>query len=101
MDYSLKKDGSTCQISFRGQSGFADNEKARSIIEEIKVSGCSQCSIDLKDLESIDSAGLGMLLIINDAVQEDSKSMVLSGAKGQVQKMLDISKFAEIITIKS
>jgi len=55
----------------------------------------------LKDLESIDSAGLGMLLIINDAVQEDSKSMVLSGAKGQVQKMLDISKFAEIITIKS
>jgi len=101
LDYSSKLDGTTCMVSFRGKFSFSDNEMMQKVIEDIKGSDCSLCSIDLSGLESIDSAGLGMLLLVNDAIQEDDKSMEISGPTGQVQKMLEISKFSEIIPVKA
>lgn len=100
MDYSSTQNGNTFSISFRGQFRFSDNSETQKVIEEITESGCSQCSINLGALESIDSAGLGMLLLINDAVQDGGKSLELCKPTGQVLKMLEISKFSEIITIK-
>jgi HptB-dependent secretion and biofilm anti anti-sigma factor len=100
LDYSTKQNGDTVSISFQGDFGFSDNPKTQSIIAEIKTNTCSHCSIDLSGLDSIDSAGLGMLLIINDAAEENGKTLELYKPSGQVQKMLEISKFSEIITIK-
>lgn len=101
MDYSTTQNGDTVSISFRGEFGFPDNPKTKSIITNIKENDCSLISIDLSGLETIDSAGLGMLLIINDAIEEAGKNLELCHPKGQVQKMLEISKFSKIITIKS
>ncbi|WP_158090134.1 STAS domain-containing protein [Kiloniella majae] len=101
MDYSTTQNGDTVSISFRGDFGFPDNPKTQAIIAEIKENGGSHCSIDLSGLDSIDSAGLGMLLIINDAAEENGKSFELCKPTGQVQKMLEISKFSEIIKITS
>ncbi|WP_421783919.1 STAS domain-containing protein [Kiloniella litopenaei] len=101
MDYSTTQNGDTLSISFRGDFGFPDNPKTQEIIKEIEASNCSLCSIDLSGLENIDSAGLGMLLIINDAAEENGKSLELHRPTGQVQKMLEISKFSEIMTIKT
>lgn len=100
MEYSSQVDGNTGVFSFRGKFSFADNDQARNIISEIKGGSYSICAIDLEGLESIDSAGLGMLLLINDSSDEMGKSMELRGASGQVQKMLEISKFGEVLTIR-
>ena len=101
MEYSSKQDGSTCEISFLGKFSFTDNDAVRKLINEFKASGCTQCLVQLDRLEEIDSAGLGMLILIHEAVKEDGKSAVFVGPTGQVQKMLEISKFAEVITIRS
>ncbi|WP_162200178.1 STAS domain-containing protein [Kiloniella spongiae] len=101
MDYSTTQNSNTLSISFHGDFGFPDNSKIQQIIKEIKESGCSGFSIDLSGLESIDSAGLGMLLLINDASEDNGKKLELCRPTGQVQKMLEISKFSEIISIKS
>lgn len=100
MDYSSTKNGDTLTVSFRGEFGFSDNPKAQTIMGEITGSECPLCSIDLSGLESIDSAGLGMLLLLNDAAQDNGKGLELCKATGQVQKMLEISNFSEIISIK-
>ncbi|WP_162938085.1 STAS domain-containing protein [Kiloniella sp. EL199] len=100
MDYSTTQNGNTVSISFRGEFGFSDNPKTQQIIKDVKESSCSGYSIDLSGLESIDSAGLGMLLLINDAAEEGGKNLELCSPTGQVRKMLEISKFSEIISIK-
>ncbi|MBT7485655.1 MAG: STAS domain-containing protein [Rhodospirillales bacterium] len=100
MEYSSTQDGTKCEFSFRGKFAFADNDSVRNIIEEFKSSGCSHCAVQLGGLEEIDSAGLGMLILISDAVKEDGKSIEFCSPNGQPQKMLEISKFADIITIK-
>ncbi|KLN61908.1 hypothetical protein WH96_03985 [Kiloniella spongiae] len=87
-------------MSFRGEFGFPDNPKAQEIIKEVKEGSSSSYSIDLSGLETIDSAGLGMLLLINDAAEDGGKSLELRSPTGQVQKMLEISRFSEIISIK-
>ncbi|WP_085905444.1 STAS domain-containing protein [Kiloniella majae] len=101
MNYSTTQDGNTVSISFNGDFGFPDNPKTQEIMKEVKESSCSGVSIDLSGLESIDSAGLGMLLLINDAAEDSGKKLELCRPVGQVQKMLEISKFSEIISIKS
>lgn len=101
MEYSSTINGSNCELGFRGKFAFSDNETVQKLITELKSSSCTSCSINLSGLETIDSAGLGMLLLINDAIQEDGKTVELHSATGQVQKMLEISKFSEVISIRS
>lgn len=100
MEYKSNSNGTTYELVFQGKFSFSDNALIRSIVEEINKSGCTICSIDVSSLTSIDSAGLGMLLFINDSVSENGTRLEVHGATGQVQKMLEISKFSEIISIK-
>ena len=101
MEYTLNENGETIDLVFQGKFSFSDSELVKGIISEVKKSDCKNCSIDATALTAIDSAGLGMLLLVNDALKENDKDMVLHGAAGQVLKMLEISKFSEIITIKA
>lgn len=98
MDYSTNISGQNCTIAFRGDFGFSDNEKVQQVIKEANDSGCSQCTIDLSGLQSIDSAGLGMFLLLKEMI--GSGNLELKGPTGQVKKMLEISNFAEILSIK-
>jgi len=82
-----------------GEFRFDDNPIVRKMIGELENENGSACEIEMSALTSIDSAGLGMILLINDAVKKSGKAMSLRGASGQVQKMLDISKFSDIVTI--
>ncbi|MFD2206044.1 STAS domain-containing protein [Kiloniella antarctica] len=100
MNYSSRQNGDTLSVSFQGEFGFSDNTQVEEVIEEMSKNNCSHYSIDLSGLETIDSAGLGMLLLINDAAVDCGKSLELCKPAGQVQKMLEISKFSEIVSIK-
>lgn len=99
MEFSTTTNGDTLSISFRGNFGFSDNTNAQSIMAEMTDSSSSVCAIDLSGLESIDSAGLGMLLLLNDAAEGDGKKLELHKPSGQVEKMLQISKFSEFMSI--
>ncbi len=96
---STIKDTKYC-LEFRGKFTFSDNETVQHVLTEFKSTNCSECEISLAGLSNIDSAGLGMLLLINDAITESGKSIHIHGAAGQVLKMLEISKFSEVIDIR-
>lgn len=99
MDYSSKSDGTTCTISLNGKLEFSDNEAVQNIINEVNDTNCTKCAIDLSGLQSIDSAGLGMILLMNEMIDTGANKLELKSASGQVQKMLEISNFSSIVTI--
>lgn len=101
MEYSTRRDGNSLVAALRGSLKFSDNSSLRSIIEEMKTSGAGSVTVDLAGLESIDSAGLGMLLLVNDAAKDNGQSLTVAGAQGQVRKMLDISKFGDLINLSN
>jgi len=100
LDYSISNESGECLVSMTGVFSFDDNPDIRKMIGEVESGSAVSCVIDMSGLSSIDSAGLGMILLINDAVKSSKKTMSIRGAQGQVQKMLDISKFSDIVSIE-
>ena len=99
MEYSSKSDGTTYIVAFNGKLEFSDNEAVQKIINEVNIQNCTQCRIDLSGLQGIDSAGLGMLLLMNEMIDIGSNKLELKSPSGQVLKMLEISNFSSIVTI--
>jgi len=83
-----------------GQFTFSDHEKFRKIIETIKAGGVKSLILDFKDVDFIDSAALGMLLVAREEGQNSSLSIVLQNTD-RIEKMLKVAKFDTLFSINS
>lgn len=81
-DFSAHRD-------FRGAyTAQLDNPKLRSI------------AIDVARVDYMDSAALGMLLLLRQGAEDAGKTVVLRGAAGSVQKILEIANFGKLFTMR-
>lgn len=99
MDYTVNKDEINYRINMNGSFTFSDNQSIRELLAEIKEANAEKYILNLDGLSEIDSAGLGMLILINEATKEKNTPFSISGANGQVSRMLEISKFSELMSI--
>ena len=96
MEYLKTIDGDVCNITMQGKFTFADHGNFKDVIGAAKEEGVRQVSIDLSQVDFVDSAALGMLLLVRDEVKKGEKSLVLKSPQGQVKKMFEISRFYEL-----
>lgn len=99
MDYSINQNASQCLLHLRGQFTFGDNNKIRDIITAMTESNCKHFTVDVAELVFVDSAALGMLLLMSDEARKAKVEMSLNGASGQVKKMLQLSNFDQIFPV--
>jgi anti-anti-sigma factor len=99
MECTFETNHSTLSVKISGQFLFTDHNKFRSVLSAAEDPGVNVLQIDLSGVDFIDSAGLGMLLLLRDQCEKASKSLQLSGAAGQVKKVFDISKFEHLFSI--
>lgn len=57
-------------------------------------------SIDLKDLDYIDSTGLGTLISIFKIVKENDDSIYMKNVKSNIRKLLDITDLDKVFIIE-
>ena len=100
MDYGITENDKIKEIALSGRLTFADNKVFREVVSNVEGTSGGACVFDLGDLEYIDSAGLGMLILARDAAAGKKLELKLRGAQGQVQQMLRISKFETFMTIE-
>ncbi|OFX13797.1 MAG: hypothetical protein A2516_07055 [Alphaproteobacteria bacterium RIFOXYD12_FULL_60_8] len=100
MEYSIVAEGSAKRVVLKGRFTFSDNEHFRQIINSLNETGGSRFVLDMSGLDFMDSAGLGMLLLAHEMADGKRIPLVLKGPKGEVKRMLDVSKFNEIIPIE-
>lgn len=100
MEYSIVAEGSTQKVVMKGRFTFSDNEQFRSIITSLEEAGGNKYVLDMSGLEFMDSAGLGMLLLVHEMAESKSIPMSLRGASGEVKRMLEVSKFDDIIPVE-
>lgn len=100
MEYNITGDSNQREVALKGRLTFTDHESFRDITSKLGESGPNKCSVNLSGLEFIDSAGLGLLLLVSEAAKENNMSICLRGARDQVKKMLDITKFHEVIPVE-
>jgi anti-anti-sigma factor len=100
MIYNLRNSGDQTTIDLKGRLTFSDYAVFREVVDIFNTSPVKRCLLDLSELEFIDSAGLGMLLIARDKVQGKNGHLVIRGASGQVRKMLDLGRFDTLFTLE-
>ncbi len=99
MEYDVSISGDVGTVTMRGRFTFSDNKVMRNIFKEV-VGKAHRCVFDVGGLEFVDSAGLGMFILANDTISENGGRLSLRRPKGQVKKMLEITKFGDVITIE-
>lgn len=98
MEYTYNKSGDGLEVDLVGRLTFDEHATCRKLIGELTADEANNKVINLSNLEFIDSAGLGLLLRIQDACSKSGQTLSLKvPADGQVQKMLQVARFDQLV----
>ena len=101
LDIVFEREGTEPIVALAGRFTFVAHEGFRQMLERSVERLEANCTltIDLRGVQFVDSAALGMLLLAREAVRARSAQISLRGATGQVQRMLSISKFETLFAV--
>lgn len=95
MEMITRTDGGLFSVTLRGKFTFNDNPEFRGILEKIGHKDIHQTIFHMDDVDFVDSAALGMLLLAYDEAKKHSKSLLLSGVNGQVKRIFAMARFEQ------
>lgn len=99
MDFHVASLNDHASICLSGQFTFSDAQKFKSIVSVVKDNPVKAVNLDFSDVTFIDSAGMGMLLLLRDECQNHNIPVTISAAKGQVGRVFMISKFDQLFSM--
>jgi anti-anti-sigma factor len=99
MEYSLIDEGNIKRVVFYGNLVASSRVKVLEMTKDMPTTQQKEWILDVQDFDYIDSAGLGMLIEMQEAAQKNGISLTLCGAKPLVRRMFDLSKFDTLFTI--
>jgi len=99
MEYSLLDQDDTKRVVFYGNLRASARSKIVEIIDAMPTIDQKKWTLDVTDFEYIDSAGLGMLIEIQENAKKHGISISIMGANGLVKRMFDLSKFDTLFDI--
>lgn len=103
MEYRVSETAEALQLALSGRLEFTDHERLTEIVDAILNSRGRHrlVVLDLSELEFIDSAGLGMLLILHEEAETANLRLVVRSARGAVKQSLELAKLGEILSIEN
>lgn len=101
MEYTVSIAQQKPHVAMTGRFTFSDNQKFKMILDMIRAPSepVHAVEVDVSKLEFIDSAGLGMLLLLRDECNARNLSVALLKPSGQVEKMFELSRFQSIFNV--
>lgn len=100
MILNTRQDDGEFQVQLASKFGFNDHRAFRDALTQVGSSGCATGVLDLSRLQSIDSAGLGMLLIAAETARKAKWTLVIRNPQGQVKRMLEIADLGKVLDIQ-
>lgn len=102
MRLSLKEsEAENLEIQIQGEFSFSDNSKFREMLRQIELKKPSHICVDLTGAGFIDSAALGMLLLLKEKADQLPAAVEIKGARGQVLKVLELSRFQDLFVMNN
>jgi len=100
MDFAFDLGSDGLSILLDGRMTHGDYKGFRTILARINEDKPDRIVFDLHKVSFIDSSALGMLLIVRDAAVQDRRQVVLKGASGQVQTLINVGKLKKYFSIE-
>lgn len=98
MDYRLYATSDQLVVHLSGRLTASDVLLVRKLLNEVEQACTAPTVLDLRDLEFVDSAGLGFLIQIRARVRRAGFALSLSGAGGAVAKVLSMTRLDKFLS---
>ncbi|MGE5505688.1 MAG: STAS domain-containing protein [Actinomycetota bacterium] len=89
----------TAAVSLAGRFTFADHDTFERFVEALNEGRFRHISVDLSELEFMDSAGLSMLLIARDELAKRNADMELVSPSGRVAQLLHLAAVDTLVHV--
>ncbi|MGE5503128.1 MAG: STAS domain-containing protein [Actinomycetota bacterium] len=96
MPYDIHHADDIAHVRLAGPLTFAEHRKFRRVVDRLEAHAPSRVVLDLSQVEHIDAAGLGLLLVARDTVRTRGGRAELHGAGGEVGRMIALSRFTDL-----
>lgn len=100
MDFQASNSADGIEVRLNGRLEFTDHDRLRDIVSLLDQNRGRRLIADLSGLDFIDSAGLGMLLILQEEAEQRNIRFVVRRPKADVRRSLDLAKIGEIVAIE-
>ena len=92
MELVIKEpDQGKLSVHISGEFTFSDNSKFREMLEQVSLKKPGMVSVDMAETDFIDSAGLGMLLLLKEKADQLSAEV----------EILKLSRFQDLFEFRS
>lgn len=100
MEYTKHVKEQYCEIAIKGRFTFSDHKEFKNIFNLLSENNVQSIRLNFTNVEFIDSAALGILLLARDEAQKYSKNLVIQSPTGQVKQMFEVSRFYDLFNIE-
>ena len=100
MEFQERTTAEEVDVQISGRWEFTDHDRLRDLVDLLGRPGVRRLVLDLSGLQFIDSAGLGMLLILQDEAETRNVGFVVRQPQGDVKNTIELARIGEIITIE-
>lgn len=98
-DKKIVNEDNLQNIKLIGDLDVYSEDEFKSFIDE-EIDPNKDITIDLKDLEYLDSTGLGMFMNIYKMVNENGKDIKIINAKDNIKKLFKITDLTELFDME-
>ena len=100
MNFQVRRSSETIEVLLSGRLEFTDHDSLPDIVELLNGERTRRFVLDMDGLTFIDSAGIGMLLILQDEAEQRNIKLVLRKLQGDVPRSIDLARIGEVVTIE-
>jgi len=97
--FSAGSDGKEAVLSIAGRFDFGVHEEFRAALEKIRAGEFTKFTIDLGAVEDMDSAALGMLLLLRDNLGGEKANVQIVRSRPEIREMLNMANFSKLFRI--
>lgn len=99
MDFSIRREGATVRVELSTQLSVRNRQEVKqAIVAEIE-NGALNFVLDFARTESIDSAGLGLLVSLNKAIRWRRGELTLTHLNSELRALLRLTRLDSIFRI--
>jgi len=101
MQFQQRSTPDAVEVRLMGRLEYTDHDRLHDIVGLLEITRARGFVVDLAGLDFIDSAGLGMLLILQEEAESRNIKLTVRGAQGDVKRSIDLARIGEIITVEA
>lgn len=97
MNYIVRGEDGQRVVDLIGHLTFEATDGFRDLLAALEEKRTQSCVLNLEQVEFIDSAGLGLLVLANATARRNGMTLSMRSPRGQVREMIEVAEFHTII----